>query len=53
MGNGRTASWCTGTFHGSVVQIVRFLCMPPRLCPMIEVRPQTIARFSFQVQRGS
>jgi hypothetical protein len=44
MGNGRTASWCTVTFHGSVVQIVRFLCMPPRLCPMIEVRPQTIAR---------
>ena len=53
MGNGRTRSWCTGTFRGSVVQTVRFICAPPHLCPMIAVRPQTIARFGFRVQRPS
>jgi hypothetical protein len=53
MGNGRTRSWCIGTFHGSVVQTVRFICVPPHLCPLIAVRPQTIARFGFRVQRPS
>ena len=53
MGNGLTRSWCTGTFHGSVVQTVRLICVPPRLCPMIAVRPQTIARFGFRVRRRS
>jgi hypothetical protein len=53
MGNGLTRNWCTGTFHGSVVQTVRFICAPPRLCPTIAVRPQTIGRFGFRVQRRS
>jgi hypothetical protein len=51
-GTGRGASWCEGTFHGSVVLTERLLCGPPRLCPMLEIRPQTIARFSFEVTKG-
>jgi hypothetical protein len=55
MGNGRARSWCTGTFHGSVMQTTRFMCGPPEqvVCPMLEVRPQTIATFSFRVVRRS
>ncbi len=53
MGHGRTRTWCTGTFHGTVVQTVRLICTPPQLCPLIEVRPLTIARFAFRVQRRS
>jgi hypothetical protein len=44
-------AWCTGTFHGSVVQSEHFVCAPPHLCPLIEIRPQTIAHFSFKVKR--
>jgi hypothetical protein len=43
--------WCTGTFHGSVVADEHFACAPPHLCPLIEIRPQTIARFTFKVRR--
>ena len=43
--------WCTGTFHGSVLANEHFLCTPPRLCPELEIRPQTIARFTFKVRR--
>jgi hypothetical protein len=46
-------TWCIGTFHGSIVQTERFLCMPPDLCPMLEIRPQTIAHFTFTVRRRS
>jgi hypothetical protein len=53
MGDGRTRTWCTGAFHGSVVQTVRLICTPPLLCPLLDVRPQTIARFGFRVQRPS
>ena len=38
-----TRTWCTGTFHGSILQTQRFACAPPHLCPLIEIRPQTIA----------
>ena len=53
--DGRARSWCTGTFHGSVIQITRFMCGPPQqvICPMLEPRPQTIATFSFRVARRS
>jgi len=53
MGNGQVRTWCAGTFHGIVVQITRFMCGPPLLCPELEVQPQTVARFSFRVARRS
>jgi hypothetical protein len=46
-------TWCAGTFHGSVVQTARLMCTPPQLCPLIEIRPQTIAQFTFTVKRPS
>ncbi|HEY6524773.1 MAG TPA: hypothetical protein VIY10_13430 [Solirubrobacteraceae bacterium] len=46
-----TRTWCTGTFHGSILQTQRFACAPPHLCPLIEIRPQTIGRFTFRVKR--
>jgi len=49
--NGATR-WCMGTFQGSVMLTTRLLCAPPRLCPMLLIRPQTIARFSFKVTRA-
>lgn len=51
MSAGGPRSWCAGTFHGSVVQDEHFACAPPHLCPLIEIRPQTITRFSFRVRR--
>jgi hypothetical protein len=53
MSPGSAGTWCTGTFHGTVTQSVRFMCAPPDLCPLLEIRPQTIARFSFKVKRRS
>ncbi|HEY1568826.1 MAG TPA: hypothetical protein VGF68_17480 [Solirubrobacteraceae bacterium] len=44
-------TWCTGTFHGAVVEDERFTCAPPHLCPQIAIRPMTIAHFSFKVRR--
>ncbi|MGZ4294209.1 MAG: hypothetical protein ACXVRM_08210 [Solirubrobacteraceae bacterium] len=52
-GAGAARRWCAGTFQGSIIMAERFLCTPPRLCPMIEIRPQTVARFSFRVTRRS
>ena len=51
----RSAHWCTGTFHGTVVESQTVPCGPPMaqiLCPMIMIRPQTIGRFEFVVRRG-
>ena len=48
---GGAGTWCAGTFHGTIVQNVRPVCGPPLLCPQIEIRPQTIGRFSFKVKR--
>ena len=53
MGGAGSRTWCTGTFHGSIVQTEHFLCAPPHLCPAIEIRPQTIATFTFKVKRGA
>jgi hypothetical protein len=50
-GTGGATSWCAGTFHGRVVMTERLLCGPPRLCPMLMIRPQTVARFRFKVTR--
>ena len=53
MGGGGMRTWCTGTFRGSIVQTLRVLCGPPDLCPLLEIRPQTIANFTFKVKRRS
>ena len=44
--------WCTGTFHGEVLQRENTVCSPLPvmiICPQLEVAPQVIARFSFRV----
>jgi hypothetical protein len=46
-------NWCAGTFKGTIVQSEHMVCKPPALCPMVEIRPQTIANFTFTVKRGS
>jgi hypothetical protein len=51
MGSAAVRTWCAGIFHGSIVQTEHFLCAPPHLCPAIEIRPQTIATFTFKVIR--
>ena len=53
MGSAGARTWCTGTFSGSIVQTEHLLCAPPDLCPAIEIRPQTIATFTFKVKRRS
>ena len=51
MSGAGAGAWCAGTFHGTIVQSQHFTCAPPHLCPMIAIRPQTIAHFSFRVKR--
>jgi hypothetical protein len=46
-------NWCAGTFKGSIVQSEHMVCKPPALCPMVEIRPQTVANFTFRVTRGA
>jgi hypothetical protein len=53
MGAAGAKSWCAGSFRGSIVQSEHFVCTPPHLCPMIEIRPQVIAHFTFTVKRRS
>jgi hypothetical protein len=43
--------WCQGTFKGEIDEAQRFVCDPPHLCPQLEIRPRTIARFTFRVTR--
>ena len=43
-------TWCTGTFHGAVLENEHFTCSPPHLCPELAIRPQTIANFTFKVR---
>jgi hypothetical protein len=44
-------SWCTGTFHGEVVESQRIICspLPVDACPQLVIAPQVIARFKFRV----
>jgi len=44
-------AWCTGSFRGTVMESEHFACAPPHLCPMIAIRPQPIAQFTFTVKR--
>jgi hypothetical protein len=48
-----TGPWCTGTFRGSLILNEHISCPPPQMCPMIEIRPQTIGHFTFKVKRRS
>jgi hypothetical protein len=49
-------SWCTGRYHGSVVEYQSIICGPPLrasqivVCPLLAIAPHTIARFSFRVR---
>jgi hypothetical protein len=44
-------SWCTGTFHGEIVESRRIICSPGpvAVCPELTVVPRVIARFRFRV----
>jgi hypothetical protein len=52
LGPGSGHRWCTGRFHGEVVQYQSSTCGPPQMivCPQLVLAPQTIARFSFRVR---
>ena len=48
--------WCTGTFHGRIVEYVTMVCGPPQggiVCPDIVIAPRTIGRFKFKVTGAS
>ncbi|MGI9185781.1 MAG: hypothetical protein ACR2GZ_12640 [Solirubrobacteraceae bacterium] len=49
---GSVHHWCTGRFHGEVVQFQSIICGPPRMivCPQLVIAPQTIARLHFRVR---
>lgn len=44
--------WCVGLFRGAVVETQSAVCGPgpARACPLLMIRPQTIARFRFRVR---
>jgi hypothetical protein len=44
-------SWCTGTFHGEIVESQRIICspLPVDVCPQLVIAPQVLARFKFRV----
>jgi hypothetical protein len=50
----RGGSWCVGRFRGSVVERLTSICReaPRHACPLVLIRPRTIARFSFVVRRA-
>ena len=52
LGPGSGQRWCTGLFHGAVVQYQSVICGPPQMmaCPQPVIAPQTIARFSLRVR---
>jgi hypothetical protein len=52
LGPGSGHHWCTGHFHGVVVQYQSVVCGPPQMiaCQLLVIAPQTIARFSFRVR---
>jgi hypothetical protein len=52
LGPGSGHHWCTGLFHGEVVQSQSIICGPPQMivCPQLVIAPQTIARFSIRVR---
>lgn len=48
--------WCTGKFRGRIVEYISTVCQPTNaaiVCPDIVIAPQTIARFTFRVNRST
>jgi hypothetical protein len=52
LGPGAGHRWCTGLFHGAVVQYQSVICGPPQMmvCPQLVLAPRTIARFVLRVR---
>ncbi len=48
----RRRHWCTGTFHGVIIESQSITCggAPTTACPLLMIRPQTIGRFRFRVR---
>jgi hypothetical protein len=44
------SSWCPGTYHGRIVEVISIVCQRLRPCPALLPAPETIARFSFRVK---
>jgi len=49
---GHGGVWCSGKFHGKILEFQSILCRPVNACPDIVILPQTIARFSFTVKKA-
>jgi hypothetical protein len=49
---GHGGVWCSGKFHGKILEFQAIVCRRINACPDIAIRPQTIARFSFTVKRA-
>lgn len=49
---GSSRSWCTGTFSGSVWDVVTYRCPPGEACPALIPAPRLMGKFSFRVTRG-
>ena len=43
-------SWCTGTFHGKIIETFQPVCPPLRLCPAFIGVIRTIGTFTFHVK---
>lgn len=48
---GHGGIWCSGRFHGRVLEYQTVVCGPATACPDIAILPQTVARFSFTVKK--
>lgn len=55
--NAAGGHWCTGTFHGRLMETLSPVCPPPVstrgsvMCPLYAVAPKVLARFRFKVTR--
>jgi hypothetical protein len=47
---GHGGVWCSGKFHGKILEFQSIVCRRINACPDIVILPQTIARFSFTVK---
>lgn len=47
---GHGGVWCSGKFHGKLMEFRTIVCRRINACPDIAIRPQTIARFTFRVK---
>jgi hypothetical protein len=49
---GHGGVWCSGKFHGKILEFQSILCRRINACPDVVIAPQTIARFSFTVKKA-